>query len=275
MKKFKINIGFPSTLVLFLLLLFILFFASFVFSRKITDLRKSLLKPVSTEKNIGIVASPTTSVKPDLKNKVIVTGIIRSTGLTPEEKEKLDLNFSNFQIVVSGNLEKDKIRGYFLEVNDLFSAGYQGKCVKIEGTLVSGWGDIGSDYQKNGQFTYGNLAVLPEYILPMKMTDCSAYKETTGAEKYFDLISFSGILKHGIRPAPDIGYDYILELDEEYLDSSSSAGYPVYLKQIDVIPLNDGVWIEIEENIDKQVTLEGYYLWGYAESKYLEVHSIK
>ena len=279
MKKIRINLNFLLTLVLFLFIIFISFLTIDVIIQKRSNTLfsfKNLLTSSESETDIGKKVLPTLQASSSIEDKVIVTGVIRTTGLSSEEKKKLDLELSNFQITDFGKATFDqKTHGYFLESDDLFSKNYLGKCVKIEGRLVPGWEELTQNSEKNSQFTYGNLAIIPENIIPVEMIKCDPYEERIQGEKNLDLATFSGTLKHRVRPAPDIGYDYLLFLNEEYLDTSSSTGSPELLEQIDITPFSNNIWIEIQEKIDQKVTLEGYYLWGYAESKYMEVHSVK
>lgn len=273
MKKFKVN--FDYQLISFLLFLFLIFaFLFFVLNYGQRNFKYHKFIPADSE--AGETISPPFPSKSDSGERISAIGVIRTTGLSSEQKQALGLSYANYQII---SLKKNNLKTpqykYFLEGNDLFSSNYLGKCVKVEGRILPGWDDIEGDNQKNNQYTYGNLAITPENLSPVDMSECDPYSEVHGSEKYFETATFSGVLKHGVRPAPDIGYDYILTLDEEYLDEKSALGYPTYLTLIDVSPFNNAVWMDFEENIGRRVTLEGYYVWGLAESKYLETHSIK
>lgn len=82
--------------------------------------------------------------------------------------------------------------------------------------------------------------------------------------------TLTGTLKSSIRPAPDIAYDFIIELEEpiERMDGSGEPGdtYEVYVVNSDTMDFS--VRLALYENIDKRVTLEGYREWGYAEGSH-------
>jgi hypothetical protein len=275
MKGFKIKMNFRLFLFFCLLFIVVVFLASIAVKKQITsnvERTSSIDKVLDNGKDL----SPTHTFEEKIKeDKVVVTGVIRTTGLRPEEKEKLGLKFGNYQITDFGRETIiPEIRGFYLESSDLFSQRYLGMCVRVEGRLAAGPKEEIRDQDKINQYYYQAFAMIPENILPLEMTECSPYEERPLSDIYFEPTTFSGILKHGKRPAPDIGYDYILVLDEEYLDKDSAFGYPIYLGEIDIVPSNNDIWIRIQEKINQKVTLGGYYLWGYAESKFLEVREI-
>ena len=54
----------------------------------------------------------------------------------------------------------------------------------------------------------------------------------------------------------------------------SAAGSPQKVSLVDVTPTTNSLWNELENNLNKEVTVEGYMVWGYAESRYLSVISV-
>ncbi len=278
MKKLKLGLNF--NLILSLFLLFFLFL-TIIFSIITENTKKSFYffesEKKLTDSKISNQNSPSTVRDThDNEREVIAIGVIRTSGLNEDEKKKLKLNLSNYQVtdLQNENLDKD-ILGFFLEADDLFSRVYLGKCVKVEGKLLPQWNLILEGFQKNTQYSYKNSVLVPERITPIDMKQCKPYREEFVGINNMVLATFSGILKHSVRLSYDIGYDYKLILDDDYLNKDFSFGEPTYLKEINVTPFNDEVWMEFEKNIGKNVVLEGYYLWGYAETKYLLVHTLK
>jgi hypothetical protein len=102
---------------------------------------------------------------------------------------------------------------------------------------------------------------------------CSPYYGS-GEPANATYVTLSGLLKRFERPAPDIDYDYTLALDEPYLDENNATGLNMYVKNYVVIPSTSALWLKLEGNIDKHVTLDGYFSWGFAESKYFTVTGV-
>lgn len=273
MHRIKSNLNFQ--LILFLLFIFTLVILFSLVEATCDEISKSIARE-NLNKDIKINNSEIVTPTIAIDERIIVTGVIRTSGLMVEEKNKLGLNYSNYQITdLKNDNKEDLVVGYFLESINLFSRNYLGKCVKIEGKLLTEWEDVDSGFVVNDQFTYGNLAIIPENIKPQDMTECEPYDFFEQKRNDFELLSFSGVLQYAKRPAPNVSCDYQLILDEEYVDNQNSTGRPLALNQIDVVPGSNKEWLDFEEKIGRRVTLSGYYLWGYSESKYLEVNSIE
>lgn len=279
MKRSGFKLSFPLILLLFLLFILLIIITSALMAKKRSDLLRSVKTSISQadiDKDLDKDLSPKQISEKDLKDRVVATGVIRTSGLNSDEKKKTDLKYSTYQLTdLSGDYTDKEVRGYFLEGDDLFSKRYLGKCVKVEGRLVPEWEKTLQDFMKNDQYSYGNLAMIPENITPTEMKKCSPYKGASMALHDFAASSFSGVIRYQTRPAPDIGYDYMLFSDEGFVDPDLTGSDSARLDHIDLTPFNNEIWIKFEDNIGKSVTLEGFYLWGYSESKYLEVHSLK
>jgi len=90
-----------------------------------------------------------------------------------------------------------------------------------------------------------------------------------------DNTTFTGTIIRMVRPSPDITYDYILKLDKPYRDDNNASGMTLNVDQLVLLPGGAKVWETLENNIDKKVTLTGWFEWGYAETKHFVVFSIK
>ena len=96
--------------------------------------------------------------------------------------------------------------------------------------------------------------------------------DTSTKEK---VMTFSGKLMRFERPAPDIAYDYQLELDTPYIDNNNASGMPQTLKSIIVLPSTQEISLQLENHIQKNVSVQGEWRWGYAESKVFMVTDLK
>jgi len=113
---------------------------------------------------------------------------------------------------------------------------------------------------------------------------CNPYENPQNLSQYDDsAVTFKGDLLVMERPDPYINYDYKIilnppaksgtELFEDLMGGAGDNGLPI--SQITVIPASDAVWIDFQKNIGKSVRVNGYALWGLAESKYVLVTGIK
>ncbi len=70
-------------------------------------------------------------------DKMVVTGVIRTTGLGVEDKSKLGLTFSDYQITDFG--QNSLVGGYYLESGNKEIKELLGACIRIIGKTVPGW----------------------------------------------------------------------------------------------------------------------------------------
>lgn len=86
-------------------------------------------------------------------------------------------------------------------------------------------------------------------------------------------LMMKGTLKSMERPAADIAYDYKLELSDPYYDKLDASA-PGYVNNFVIVPDNRDVKLQLEENIDNQITIKGQIEWGQAETRYLRALEI-
>lgn len=211
-------------------------------------------------------------------NEVAVTGVIRTGGLSEEEKQKLELSSIQFQITdFVQNGQQSDIYGYYLKSDNKEIEGLLGKCVKISGVIPNEWRNKDIGGMDNIPYTYSRVVLVPNKVERVDFLNCSPYSYrlpvdiTDNQQK----LSIRGVVSYGVRPAPDISYDYQLKPSEPFFDELDSQGRPSSVRFIDIIPGINSAWIELENNIGKEVTVEGYMVWGYSESRYLEIISVK
>jgi len=202
-------------------------------------------------------------------NQLQVTGVIRTSGLLEEERQKFGLSNINYQITDFGEYQEGQTSGYYLmptNVNDELL----GKCVRVTGMIPEQWKN------KNKDTAYNRLPLILANIEKVDNSNCNPYPQTQPvAYSDQEKLVLPGTVIHGKRPAPDIGYDYQLKLTEPFIDQFSSTGSRELVSLIDVIPTNNDLWVELENNINREITLEGYMVWGYAETRYFEIIAIK
>jgi hypothetical protein len=213
------------------------------------------------------------------------TGLIFTSGLSEEEKKTFSLN-SKYQLekgrVFEGDWQGD-ITGYFLEAQDEDIAKYLGSCVRVYGDIKKGWENLAkNNYEFNGVWSYYRSALVLDKIEETDMTNCvndfdvrvedstqletmkSEYKKLTGVLKFADN-----------RPAPDIAYDYTLQLSNPFYDSLNPVGESYLKRQLDVLESTNDITMSFLDNIGKKVEVEGYMGWGYNETRDFTVYSIK
>lgn len=217
---------------------------------------------------------PVASQKNEMGNRATRIGVIRTSGLGEEEKTTLNLLDVNFQVTDFANFYDGRtyeMDGYFLlHIEDKTIEPLLGKCVQVTGSIVKPWGNK----CEGGVSNRSALSVTEINAIDSK--ECFPYQiygaPGGGESKKLTLL---GTVTRAIRPSPDIGYDYEMKLTEPFVDENSEAGSPQEISQIVVVPYENSVWGDLENNIGKEIEVEGYMYWGLAESKYLEVVSVR
>ncbi len=207
--------------------------------------------------------------------KVEIVGIVRFTGLLPEEKEKLKLKIGNYQFTDINSREfKQKfpdVKGFYLENEEVRLEYLLGKCTKL---LVSKSEiERGIRLMKSiDVYSYERFPITNFKIERIDYDFCNPYSPADD-KKIGKKRVFRGFLDRRERPAPDIAEDYVLKnLNEPIIDISS--GFSTKLYEISVIPDNDEVWKRFEESIRKNIAVEGYLLQGYSETQYVLVERV-
>ncbi|MDP3973717.1 MAG: hypothetical protein Q8P92_02695 [Candidatus Daviesbacteria bacterium] len=225
-----------------------------------------LQNPVVSSQNPQPTPVPST---PSIK----VTGVLRNSGLTKDEKVTLNLNSSNYQITDFGIAsDNSKIMGYFLETDNSEYRDLEGKCVEITGSIKQSWEDlINNQFEINNKYTYQRSTMIPQSINQLSNSACNPYSgnRTVSDSEIGNKRVLKGTVAGTQRPAPDIGYDYQLNLATPLNEEWGSTGGPVKVDKIDISPLNNSVWNILEDKMGTIVTVTGYKTWGYAESQYL------
>ena len=211
-----------------------------------------------------VVVQPT--IAPIETDQMTITGVIRTSGLSDYERQKLDLTNVIYQLTDFNRIDKQDINGYYLLSSDKTIETFLGTCVQIIGTEPTEWKN------KNKSDSYLRTTILLNSISQIDNSKCSPYsvnpsENIAGTEK----LTLRGIVSNNNRPAPDINYDYQIKLSKPFLDKNSSSGSPQQVSLVDAVPDTNNVWIELTNNLNHEVEIQGYMEWGYAESKYFKI----
>lgn len=205
-------------------------------------------------------------------NQTVVTGVVRSSGLSVEEKQKFGLTTVKYQVTDFGDYQKSfqekKVMGYFVLSNNI-SDELLGQCVRVTGNIPEEW------INKNKPDAYNRSVLNADNIEKVDNFNCNPYSQSQPTlDNTQEKLTLRGTVIHANRPAPDVGYDYKLKLLQPFVDKLSSAGSLPKVSMVDVTPTTNNLWNELENNINKEITVEGYMLRGYADTSYLQVTAV-
>ncbi len=202
--------------------------------------------------------------------KITVIGVIRTSGLSNEEKQLFGLPSVSYQLTDLRSNVIQEIYGYYLIPNNKKLETFLGKCVQITGSEPLEWKG------KNKNDFYQRTALNLLTINSVDISECDPYSATNvRSELESEKVTFYGTINNTNRPSPDINYDYQILLSKPYLEKENSSGLSQEVNTIVVIPSTFEVWDTLTNNINQMVKIEGYMEWGYAESKYLKIVSIE
>lgn len=214
--------------------------------------------------------------------KYSLTGIVYTSGLTYEERGILGA-FSDFQLEktpLSEGWPEGKIFGVYLEPNEMNFQKYLGQCIFLEGNIKKGWEDLDDkNFEINGKWTYNRSVIIVDKTELRNIRDClDDFDHTITSKEIIKTLeekTLKGILRFtDSRPAPDISYDLEIKLNEPFIDEQSASGKPYLVTIQDVSALTDEIHIQMLESIGKEVEIEGYMEWGFAESRFFRITSL-
>lgn len=263
-------------IVFWLVILFIVAVAACGLSGLLVRLSPAVKPPLPAEKSQPSVPKVNQGLP------VEITGLVRSSGLRSEEKLKLGLKYSAYQVTDFNEevrVENLQFFGAFIEDNNLQWETLLGKCIRVKGHVSEQMKSfLNSKFEVNQQYTYQRFAFIPQSFSILPTESCSKNKETTsdeGEEGREELEKFQGVLERFDRPAPDIGYDYQLRLARPYKNPFDASGLGLETDFVIVVPSSSQIQEELEKSLGKKVELEGVMGWGYTESSYLSVRQVK
>lgn len=201
--------------------------------------------------------SPAANVEaPTTQNQV--TGVLRTSGLQPDEAKALGLSTDNYQVISQ--------MAYFIEGPDSLEA-YLGKCLKLVGTMVAEEQENASGRQHE-QTTYGRKRFIVEGIEVQPNSLCY-YSDTTQRHPQGREVAYTGFVERMQRPAPDIAYDYQLRLQKPYRDANNPYQPG---KLVQSLPLGSADFevlntLEDAYRQKNRLRIQGVQYQGYAESE--------
>lgn len=234
-------------------------------------------KEQNKQTSVGKV-KPTPSIA---SKQIEQIGFIRTSGLRTEEKARLNLKFSDYQLTDFTPPDQiNKVYGYYIE-NPFNGDALVGKCVKMKIKTVNNW-----DAQKINQ-AYNRIPVISLGTKILNIDTCLSYFDQQNENEKdpqsfieklaqnYQRVKLSGRLQRATRPAPDIGYDYALLFNEPQSGFAEAAGSDIKVDSAVVVPYTIEIRKMIEANIGKMVNAEGYIEWGYSEGQYFGIISLE
>lgn len=178
-----------------------------------------------------------------------LTGIVQSSGLSAEEKERLGYTDLAFQLITR--------EAYFLSGADSLLSLW-GKCVTVRAKSLP---------IPDSLFAYERKILQVVAVYPQPYAICQ-YSDSLSPYPNYASESLSGRVVRHRRPAPDIAYDYALLPAEPFYDEFSQIDPN---RRIDTLPLIAPDFLslqQLEEAVSqqKEVFLQGWRQRGYAES---------
>lgn len=195
------------------------------------------------------------------------SGRLYTGGLSPEEVEKLKLDWPVYQVTGS--------ESYFFSAPDTLQ-NYVGSCIGLTAEVKEGW--EGNNEYINEQTTYNRSALEVTAIDLLPYSACTEPEVPEGDQAASgNLSTFRGNLRRMVRPAPDIAYDYALLLEEPYRDESHPKEPGKLVAELPLVVFRPDKLDKLEEALanDKTVVVEAARVTGYAESTVLRVVEIR
>lgn len=193
-------------------------------------------------------------------------GRLYTSGLSPEEVERLELEWPVYQLVGS--------KSYFFSGPDTLQE-YIGRCVALDARMKGKW-EENAEYI-NDQTTYNRSALELNSIEPLPYAMCAAPEvpEEEQADAG-DLSAYRGKLRRMVRPAPDVAYDYALQLEDPYRDENHPKEPGKLVTELPLVVFRPDKINKLEEALadDKTVVVEAEPVTGYAEATALRVAKI-
>ncbi len=209
-------------------------------------------------------SKPTTEQMPAAENLTKIYGSIRKYKLDDITwSESMGLALEGFVLdhINSNGLLEDFVPIESTSKQNLDS--FINKCVELTGTVKTNENIDG----------YGKTKLMLESVRLTNYSNCTPY---WGGERPPEIKTqtITGVLKRIDRVYPDITYDYTVKLAEPFLDEFSASGIPTMKYEAITSPNSNKIWEQFEQVMGQKVIVEGYWTWGYAESRYFVAENI-
>lgn len=186
-----------------------------------------------------------------------ITGLLKTSGLQPDEAQALGLKSGNYQLISQ--------TAYFLEGHDSLKA-YLGQCLTVSGSVAPEWKD--NPAQIGEQTTYNRSLFVIDEVHPQLFSYCH-FSDTTLRQPQGREVTYSGKVERMQRPAPDIAYDYQLRLLKPYRDVNHPVQPGKLVQALPLVTADFSVLSALETalNQDSPLQIRGVQHQGYAESQ--------
>ncbi len=198
----------------------------------------------------------TTKIQPEVWD---ITGVVRTSGLNIPGRK--------FQITDFGErmIFDKSVSGVYLETKDDNFQSFEGKCVHafLSETKES---SLAPD-------TYNRITVSAVEMTVVDFENCTPYQNSIDETlESSQSVNLNGVIARSTRQTPDIGYDYVINTTVPFIDSLSEKSS--FSNSVIIHPSNNLIWVHMESTLGQKVNIQGYPLWGYAESRYILVTAI-
>lgn len=212
------------------------------------------------------VINTTTTPGPTLSDTTSkIVGYIYTSGLsTGPEYQITYLNIA--ESIVRPEALQNQIEGSFLVGQDADYAQFWGKCVEVTGTM-------GPDINRQSlpETYYRSYISVTDIKISgscaVSLNSYPEYEQLTG--------TYSGRIEKNTRPAPDIGYDYKLILSTPFTTTNTASGLEETVTDIIIVPLTEDTLEQMQDNLNKTVTVDGEWMNGFAETNFFLVNRFK
>ena len=213
----------------------------------------------------NVVSNPLDATDLDIKGEI--TGYIFSSGLQSNLDTPYQITYINKETsLINPDSIKEILEGSFLIDAGFQIQNYWGKCVRVTGDFASNitQEEIELNYYRT---TMTITSITPSNDCAIQFDESPSYEQVTK--------TYIGTLQQGVRPAPDINYDFVLRLLVPYTDENNATGIEQTVSDIYLVPLALENHISLTGNISKSVEVTGEWMTGFAESNFLLVSNVK
>jgi hypothetical protein len=206
------------------------------------------------------------------------TGVLRELILDPDLEKEIYLDNVKYQLV---QINKTDLKKLPEGVEELYISKFEeninpkiGKCVRVKGHIDTDWQNKVDSLKKDK-----NVYVTKSALFTLASIDiadyeaCDGYPDNTAKTDGTKKVLL-GEIKRIPREDPDLGsYDYSITeiMSDEFSEITSTSASTAETKfgTLSVEPANNEIWKQLENNINKQIIVEGYVKKGALNSDYL------
>lgn len=188
-----------------------------------------------------------------------ITGLLQTSGLQSDEAKALGITHGRYQLLSQ--------TPYFLDGPDSLET-YLGQCLQISGKFAADRTDTAS--QEVGQASYGRKIFIVESVVLQPSAHCF-YSDSAAVQPQGREVTYTGLIARMERPAPDIAYDYELQLQKPYRDANNPNQPGKLVQRLPLVSDNFEVLNSLEQALrqKRRMHIRGVQHQGYAEREAL------